>query len=133
VVVLVVMGILGHLLSVFSLGRRDVTDPILENLALRQQLTVLQRSVKRPRLRRRDRAFCVVLSRVWRTGDRRRPSSNPIPWLAAIARGSGSTGAGGPGGEAQVALQSVLRSESSSARWLKPTPCGERLTSMESC
>jgi hypothetical protein len=28
-----------------------------ENLALRQQLGVLQRSVKRPKLRRRDRIF----------------------------------------------------------------------------
>ncbi len=37
-----------------------------ENLALRQQLAVLQRSVKRPRLRRRDRIFWIWLSRLWR-------------------------------------------------------------------
>ena len=36
-----------------------------ENLALRQQLVVLQRSVRRPRLRRRDRVFWVWLSRLW--------------------------------------------------------------------
>jgi transposase InsO family protein len=36
-----------------------------ENLALRQQLAVLQRSVKRPRLRKRDRIFWVWLSRLW--------------------------------------------------------------------
>ena len=36
-----------------------------ENLALRRQLAVLQRSVKRPRLRRRDRIFWVWLSRLW--------------------------------------------------------------------
>ena len=36
-----------------------------ENLALRQQLGVLQRSVKRPRLRRRDRILWVWLSRLW--------------------------------------------------------------------
>ncbi len=36
-----------------------------ENLALRQQLAVLHGSVKRPRLRRRDRLFWVVLSRLW--------------------------------------------------------------------
>ncbi len=36
-----------------------------ENLALRQQLGVLQRSVMRPRLRRRDRVFWVWLSRLW--------------------------------------------------------------------
>jgi hypothetical protein len=37
-----------------------------ENLALRQQVAVLERSVKRPRLRRRDRIFWVWLSRLWR-------------------------------------------------------------------
>jgi hypothetical protein len=36
-----------------------------ENLALRHQLTVLHRSVERPRLRRRDRVFWVRLSRLW--------------------------------------------------------------------
>ena len=36
-----------------------------ENLALRHQLIVLQRSVKRPRLRRRDRVFWAWLSRLW--------------------------------------------------------------------
>jgi putative transposase len=38
---------------------------VLENLALRQQLAVLRRSVRRPRLRRRDRLFWTVLSRCW--------------------------------------------------------------------
>ena len=37
-----------------------------ENLALRQQVAVLQRSVKRPRVHRRDRIFWVWLSRMWR-------------------------------------------------------------------
>jgi hypothetical protein len=37
-----------------------------ENLALRQQVALLQRSVKRPRLNRRDRIFWVWLSRLWR-------------------------------------------------------------------
>ena len=37
-----------------------------ENLALRQQLAVLQRAARRPRLRRRDRVFWVWLSRIWR-------------------------------------------------------------------
>jgi putative transposase len=36
-----------------------------ENLALRQQLAVLQASAKRPRLRRRDRLFWVCLSHIW--------------------------------------------------------------------
>ena len=36
-----------------------------ENLALRQQLIVLSRSVKRPKIRKRDRVFWVWLSRLW--------------------------------------------------------------------
>jgi hypothetical protein len=36
-----------------------------ENLALRHQLTVLQRSVKQPKIHRRDRIFWVWLSRLW--------------------------------------------------------------------
>jgi hypothetical protein len=37
-----------------------------ENLALRHQVALLQRSVKRPRLHRRDRVFRVRLSHLWR-------------------------------------------------------------------
>ena len=36
---------------------------LAENLVLRQQLAVLRRSVPRPKIRRRDRAFYVGLSR----------------------------------------------------------------------
>ena len=37
----------------------------LENVALRYRLAALQRSVARPRLRRRDRIFWISLSRLW--------------------------------------------------------------------
>jgi putative transposase len=37
-----------------------------EILVLRQQLLVLNRSLKRPKLRRRDRLFWVCLSRLWK-------------------------------------------------------------------
>jgi hypothetical protein len=36
----------------------------LENLTLRQQLTILQRNATKPHLKRRDRAFWVLISRV---------------------------------------------------------------------
>jgi transposase InsO family protein len=39
---------------------------IAENLALRQQLAVVNHAAKRPRLRRRDRIFWVWLSKLWR-------------------------------------------------------------------
>ena len=38
---------------------------VLEYLALRQQLEVLQRSGRRPKLRQRDRLFWVLLSALW--------------------------------------------------------------------
>jgi len=37
----------------------------LENLALRQQLAVVQRKTKRPKLSNADRAFWVALCRLW--------------------------------------------------------------------
>ena len=49
------------LLTAFR-SRRDL---VFETLALRQQLGVLQRSVRRPRLRNADRAFWVLMSRWW--------------------------------------------------------------------
>src|SRR5262245_29756427 len=50
-------------LRAFSLGPAAIA---LENLALRHQLRVLQRSVTRPRLSRWDRILWVWLSRLWR-------------------------------------------------------------------
>src|SRR2546426_753416 len=38
----------------------------LENVALRQQFSVLRRSVRRPQLRTRDRLFWVLLAQAWR-------------------------------------------------------------------
>ena len=37
-----------------------------ENLVLRQQPIVLKRSVKRPRLRNRDRLFWIMVCRLWK-------------------------------------------------------------------
>jgi len=59
------MGII-HLvlafLKAFLAGRAALAA---ENPALRHQLAVLQRSVKRPKLRPRDRVFRALLSRLW--------------------------------------------------------------------
>jgi putative transposase len=64
------INLLLHLLRLFPFlcgGHRQIA---LENLALRQQLTVYKRGVTRPRLRATDRLFWVGLARLW-TGWRR--------------------------------------------------------------
>ncbi len=43
----------------------DRAELAAENLALRQQLAVLERQSKRPRLRKRDRIFWTWLARLW--------------------------------------------------------------------
>ena len=58
-------SLLGSFISAFK-TRRSLA---LENLALRQQLAVLQRSVKRSRLTDLDRGFWVLLRRVWTDWD----------------------------------------------------------------
>jgi hypothetical protein len=58
---IVVIG-LWTFLRAWLLGSTTIA---LENLALRHQLLVLQRSVGRPRLSRWDRIFWVWLSRLW--------------------------------------------------------------------
>lgn len=58
------------ILSALFLFFRSLFVPRLvlatEILVLRQQLVVLNRTVKRPQLRRRDRLFWVFLSRLWK-------------------------------------------------------------------
>jgi hypothetical protein len=58
---------LGILIRAVLRERRDLA---LENLALRQQLGVLKRRKRVPRLKKGDRLFWVVLSRIWALGDR---------------------------------------------------------------
>lgn len=53
------------LLRVFRSVFRSRTDLILENVALRQQIAVLCRAKRRPRLLPEDRGFWVLLRRVW--------------------------------------------------------------------
>jgi hypothetical protein len=59
------MGIFASIvvfLRAFILGRAAAA---IEILALRQQVAVFKQSVKRPKLRPRDRVFWVLLSRLW--------------------------------------------------------------------
>ncbi len=43
----------------------DRSELAAEDLALRQQLVILEQRSKRPRLRKRDRIFWAWLSRLW--------------------------------------------------------------------
>ncbi len=59
---------MGIVRTIFLILRAFITNRATiatENLALRHQLGILQRSVKRPRLRQRDRILWVWLSRFW--------------------------------------------------------------------
>ena len=61
-------GEMGSLKVVLVLLRAMLIPKVhlaVENLALRQQLAVCKQSVKRPKLRLRDRVFWVLLSRLW--------------------------------------------------------------------
>jgi len=44
---------------------RSKHDIVLENLALRHQLVVQQRSIKRPKINNSDHIFWIWLSRFW--------------------------------------------------------------------
>ena len=46
-----------HLLSLLRSAFRDRERLVLENLALRQQVAILRRGVKRPKLEDKDRIF----------------------------------------------------------------------------
>src|SRR5260370_39563890 len=59
---LATLVVLLRALGLFCRGHRAVA---LENVALRQQLSVLRRSVRRPQLRTRDRLFLVLLAKAW--------------------------------------------------------------------
>ncbi len=54
-----------RLLSLIPIAFKLRSEIALENLALRQQLAILNRRHRRPRLRRSDRVFWLLLSRVW--------------------------------------------------------------------
>ena len=58
-------GMITVILTGLLRGVRTQRSLVLENLALRHQLAVLQRTAPPPRLRNTDRLFWVLLSRLW--------------------------------------------------------------------
>ena len=61
-----IITLLRSLLSAFR-GRKNL---VAENLALRHQLMVIQRQLKRPQLTNADRGFWVMLRRLWPDWDK---------------------------------------------------------------
>ena len=59
------LELLGSLFATACSTLKSRRDLAMENLALRQQLAILGRERRRPRLTDRDRRFWVWLSRVW--------------------------------------------------------------------
>lgn len=59
------LPLLYALLAAARSSLKSQRELALENLALRQQLAVLKRETKRPKLTDGDRAFWVALSRLW--------------------------------------------------------------------
>ena len=59
------MSILGVIFLLFRALFRDRSQLALENLALRQQLAVLHRKARRPRLRAVDPTLWLSVARVW--------------------------------------------------------------------
>ena len=55
---------LNRLFNIFF-GFKKTFYIVLENLALRQQLAAMKRSIKRPQLRNQDRLFWILLCRFW--------------------------------------------------------------------
>src|SRR2546427_7015702 len=97
----------------------------LENLALRHQLALYKKTVPRPKVRRSDRLFWVVLSRMW-VGWRQTlvivSPNTVLRWQRGAA--SASTGSNSPPGPSRAARPSMLRSRLSSHGWLRPIRCG---------
>ena len=97
-------------LRAFFLGRAAVA---VEMLALQQQLAVLRHSVKRPRLRQRDRIFWILLSRFWQHWQSHLVIVQPTAVIRWHREGSRSTGNGNLGPENQVDPKSTLGFENS--------------------
>ena len=123
--------VIGRALALALRGHREL---VLENLALRQQLTATRRTTNRPHLATCDRLL-------W---DRIGPN------LAELAHGVGARAAGhrpcggiGTGSAADgpdvrnpdrtAVHPSISRFVSSSERWRRRTRCGEHLGFMASC
>src|SRR5205823_11072571 len=107
----------------------------LENAALRQQLALFKRDIKRPRLHRRDRLFWIVLRTIWKNWKSALVIVRPetvISWQRKRFkrywwRLSQPKGPGRP--RASLEIRNLTWSEP----WLRPIHYGERHVCMGNC
>ena len=123
--------VIGRALALALRGHREL---VLENLALRQQLTAMKRTTKRPRLQTRDRLFWIALrSTSGGTGARRWCSCSRTPSCGGIATGSAADGPDVRDPDRTAVHRSISRSAPSSERWRRRIRCGERRGFMANC
>ena len=83
--------------AIYFLIRAFLTPRLMlaaENLALRQQVSVYKQSVKRPKLRPRDRIFWVWLAKFWRDWRSALAVVQPQRSSGGTDKASSSTGGG---------------------------------------
>ncbi len=101
-----------RLLSLIRTTLRLRSELALENLALRQQLAVLNRRRRRPKLRKFDRVFWVLLSRSWEHWKETSSSLNLKRFFDGIEGVSPPTGLAYPRTAAQGDREWIARSGS---------------------
>jgi hypothetical protein len=101
-----------RLLSLIPTTLRLSSELALENLALRQQLAVLNRRHGRPKLRKLDRFFWVLLSRTWEHWKETLSSLSLKLFFAGIEGVSPPTGLSDPSTTARDGLEKTARSGS---------------------
>ena len=104
----------------------------LENLALRQQLSVYKRTATRPKLRTTDRLFWVGLARVWAGWRQSLVIVTPDTVLRWQRRRFREYWTRSLAARPEVARPSTPRSRLSSPAWQLPTPSGVPRASMVS-
>ena len=94
-------------------------DLVLENVALRQQVTALKKERPRPPLEDTERAFWLLFEVRGPCGQAACSSSTRTPWPVGIATDSDGTGQRSRSAAIPVGLGLMPRFAASSARWRK--------------
>ena len=123
-----------RLLSLIPTALKLRSELALENLALRQQLAVLNRRYRRPKLRKLDRVFWLLLSRSWERWKQTLVIVKPetvLRWhrkrfASYWTRISGKNGPGRPGKDREI-RDLIRKMAESNPLWGAPRLHGELL------